>query len=261
MKKVFSGANAAELYVLAEALDREGIPAFVQEQPPGVVPGEVAAIWIRNANDEAAARELIEEMASSLRTPPGTSERVSHAAFAKGLLLGLVLGCGAAWIALIAWTAVEPQAEVWDTNGDGRADAWADYGPRGEMSRASSDRNFDGRPDAWQEFDESGYLTLNRYDTDFDGEADYWEKYDRGSPASYTADNDRDGQVDERGTLDGGVVKQRQWSFQNDTVIDKRAIYRDGRRAREEYDRDRDGVFEEVVHLDEFERVIRRESR
>jgi len=60
------------------------------------------------------------------------------------------------------------------------------------------------------------------------------------------------------GGAKNGVVVERNWSFSNDRVADKRAFFSAGRKTREEYDRDRDGVFEETTLLDEFERVVSR---
>jgi Putative prokaryotic signal transducing protein len=49
-----------------------------------------------------------------------------------------------------------------------------------------------------------------------------------------------------------------QLTLSNDRVADRRAFYRAGRKLREEYDRDRDGVFEQTVLFDEFEREASR---
>ena len=53
------------------------------------------------------------------------------------------------------------------------------------------------------------------------------------------------------------------FSFQSDDVADKQIVYEDGRRVRIEYDRNRDGDFEEMYVLNEFEEVveIRRDNR
>ncbi len=53
------------------------------------------------------------------------------------------------------------------------------------------------------------------------------------------------------------------FSFQSDDVADKQIVYEDGRRVRIEYDRNRDGDFEEMHVLNEFEEVveIRRDNR
>lgn len=97
---------------------------------------------------------------------------------------------------------------------------------------------------------------MSRYDQDFDRREDYWEVYQKGIPVSYTADNDRNGVVDEWGRFENASQIERNWSFSNDRVADRRAFYRAGRKIREEYDRDRDGVFEQTILFDEFEREV-----
>jgi hypothetical protein len=129
------------------------------------------------------------------------------------------------------------------------------------MVESSYDKNFDGAPDSWHELGKAEQLTSGRYDTDFDGREDSWEEYENGVITSYSADNDRNGIRDEWGEYEGSVYPTlRRWSFKNDAIIDKRAVYKDGRRIQEQYDRDRDGKFDETLDLDEFERVIRRDT-
>ena len=99
-------------------------------------------------------------------------------------------------------------------------------------------------------------LSGTESDGDFDGKADEWETYEQGERRGYQSDNDRDGRIDEWGTYEGGGIKERNWSFVNDTVADKRAIYSNGRKTTELYDRNRDGEFDEEISLDEFERVF-----
>jgi hypothetical protein len=127
------------------------------------------------------------------------------------------------------------------------------------MVESSYDQNFDGLADRWYAHGEAEQTTNARYDTDFDGREDYWEDFEHDLATSYSADNDRDGTPDEWGEFESGhAATERLWSFRNDAIIDKRAVYKDGRRVQEQYDRDRDGRFDETLDLDEFERVIRR---
>jgi hypothetical protein len=95
-----------------------------------------------------------------------------------------------------------------------------------------------------------------RCDHDFDGREDYWESYKNGAPVSYRADNDRNGVPDEWGRMEKGMIVERNWTFFNDQTVDKRAFYGAGRKIREDYDRDRNGTFEEIIRYDEFERVL-----
>ena len=150
-----------------------------------------------------------------------------------------------------------------DNDSDGEADLWQEYGEDARISKSHGDSNLDGAPDFWEEYDERGLLIAARYDEDSDGTPDLWQTFqDEGKVVEYAADNDGDGRRDEWGTMRHGQLVVRRWSFSNDKTIDKRAFYKHGRRTREEYDRDRDGVFEEVVRLDAFERpLVRSEAK
>jgi hypothetical protein len=237
MKKILSGTNRAEAHLLAEALRQEGIQTSVQEEWGSVDGTTTTFIWIENDGDAERATALLAEMTAT-RPPAPVAARSSGArsGFVRGLLLGLFLGAlagGAFAVGRLNGPASASPAN-WDMNGDGAADSWATY-------------------------NSAGQLHMTRYDQDFDRREDYWESYENGVPVSYTADNDRDGVVDEWGRFEhgtNGLVVERNWSFSNDRVADKRAFFGAGRKTREEYDRNRDGVFEETIVFDEFERVV-----
>jgi len=259
MKKIFSAPNSAEAHLLVEALRQEGIAASVQGEWGSL---EGPSVWIENDTDAERAKAFVAETMVK-RNPAATpaQSRGHSGVFVGGLLLGLILG------ALIAGSlgfrlppnSESSSPESWDLNGDGMPDNWARYDSAGRLVESSEDRNFDGSPDSWLTYDPPGMLTMGRYDEDFDRREDYWVRYEKGAPTSYTADNDRNGVVDEWGRFENGTQVERNWSFSNDRIADRRVFYRAGRKVREEYDRNRDGVFEETVLLDEFERVISRQ--
>jgi hypothetical protein len=221
-------------------------------------------IWIENDGDAERATALLAEMTGK-RQPAAVAVRSSrkHSGFVRGLLLGVLLGALAGG-ALAVWRLngrYSASSDNWDSNGDGSADGWATYNSAGQLVESTEDRKFDGAPDSWMLCKPPGVLNVIRYDQDFDRREDYWESWEKGIPVSFTADNDRDGVVDEWGRFENGrngVVLERNWSSSNDRVTDKRAFFSAGRKTREEYDRDRDGVFEETILFDEFERVVSR---
>ena len=143
-----------------------------------------------------------------------------------------------------------------DRNFDGSIDRLVYY-QAGLFSRAEFDRNYDGKYDSWEYYDASGEINEVHYDDNFDGQPELWEVYKNGVAIKYTADNDYDGKVDEWAVLEHRALKERRWSFRNDEIVDKKAVYENGRKTSEAYDRDRDGEFDETIFLDEFERVIR----
>jgi Putative prokaryotic signal transducing protein len=264
MKKILSVTNRAEAHLLAEALRQDGIPTSVQEEWGSLDGTSTTFIWIENDGDAERATALLAEMTGK-RQPAAVAVRSSrkHSGFVRGLLLGVLLGALAGG-ALAVWRLngrYSASSNNWDSNGDGSADGWATYNSAGQLVESTEDRNFDGAPDSWMLYKPPGVLNVIRYDQDFDRREDYWESCEKGIPVSFTADNDRDGVVDEWGRFENGkngVVLERNWSFSNDRVTDKRAFFSAGRKTREEYDRDRDGVFEETILFDEFERVVSR---
>lgn len=222
---------------------------------------EGPSVWIENDTDAERANAFVADtMAKRGPAPTPVQSRGRYGVFVGGLLLGLLLGAVIAG-PLSSRLANSPEPisrESWDVNGDSQPDSWARYDSTGRLVESSEDRNFDGMPDSWATYDPPGMLHAVRYDHDFDRREDYWEVYEKGLPVSYTTDNDRNGIVDEWGRFENATLVERNWSFSNDRVADRRAFYRAGRKIREEYDRDRDGVFEETVVFDEFERVVPR---
>jgi hypothetical protein len=150
--------------------------------------------------------------------------------------------------------------DEYDANRDGEPDGWRKY-TAGELVEEEYDRDFDGTPDFWRKYSSPGQIDKVIYDRDLDGRADYWETHKDAASFSYTADNDGDEQIDEWGKTYAYSPSERNWSFKNDRIVDKKALYKKGRKVKELYDRDRDGEFDEWVFLDEFERVIKTERQ
>ena len=148
---------------------------------------------------------------------------------------------------------MSPQS--WDANGDGRPDNWASYDTAGRLVESSEDRNLDGIPDSWVTYDPPGVLAGIRDDQDFDGREDSWVVYEKGVPVWSTADNDRNGVVDEWGRFENGSQVERNWSSR--TIASQTEEPFIG--WAEKYEKstiNRDGVVEETVLFDQFERVI-----
>ena len=258
MKKIVSVTNPAEAHLLAEALRQEGIAASVQGEWGSL---EGPSVWIENGRDADRAVTLAAEMMANRRAAPTTLHPPRRSpVFVGGLTLGLLLGVVIAGVlgARFPNSREAASPESWDVNGDGRADNWARYDAAGKLVESSEDRNRDGVADSWLNYNPPGVLSMGRYDEGFDGREDTWVVYQAGVPVSYRADNDRDGVADAWGRSEHAIMVERNWSFSNDRVADKRAFYRAGRKIREEYDRNRDGVFDETVLFDEFEREVSR---
>jgi hypothetical protein len=284
MIRVHTANNTTEAHLIADVLEKHGIPATVRGSDSLHSIGQPITVWIESSQDEARAREILSERGD---TDGGVvdeygvrmaEKKTGTSRFIIGLIVGVLLGLFVShyYPAQKEQAGLSPshdrnsdgEADVWyeydgrevikesyDQDYDGSADSWYYY-DKGVPVRVEVDRNHDGTADEWAEYDASGDLSEAYYDLDFDGKSDHWEQYTNGVPTSYTSDNNHDGTVDESGTIEHGQIKERKWSFHGDGNWDKHARYREGRKYEESYDRNRDGIFEEVVAYDEYERVI-----
>ncbi|UCD84509.1 MAG: DUF2007 domain-containing protein [Deltaproteobacteria bacterium] len=208
-----------------------------------------------------------------------TTKLPYKASFRSGLILGLFLGIVLMLGFYEGKKTRKDYPSTWDSNGDGNADIWIEYSKGqivkqiydqnfdgvadawqyyrdGSQYRAESDENHNGKVDVWAYYDPPGERERIEFDNDHDSEVDHWEYYKKGERYKYKSDNDRNGIVDEWGTMKNGFIAERNWSFQNDKIVDKKTTYKNGRKISETYDRDRNGEFDELIILDEFERVV-----
>jgi len=284
MTRVYSASNTAEAHLIADVLEKHGIPATFRGSDSLHGIGQPIDVYIKNSHDEARAKEILGERIDKdreigkeygVRT---TQKKTANSRFLLGLIVGIFIG-------LVISHYYPPPNELaelpasHDSNSDGKADVWYEYDDqevvkeshdqnydgsvdtwyyydKGVPVRVETDRNHDSTPDQWAQYHASGDLAETYYDLNFDGKQDHWEQYSNGVATSYTSDNNRDGTIDESGEIEYGLIKERKWSFHGDSIWDKIAKYREGRRYEERYDRDRDGIFEEVVAYDEYERIV-----
>jgi hypothetical protein len=286
-REVYSTTRPLDAQMLMHALQEKGVAAELHGQSSSHHLGQPVSIWVPEEQSAVAGRiisiieasqpDAQEDEEDTERQPPATGRSTSR--FHAGLLMGLVLGYGA--LVFQNWASSrEASRRDSDRNGDGVQDAWAkysilnnelvrtiydsdfdgspdrwDYYENGLVARSESDRNRDGKPDFWWFYNEMGQLLRMELDDDSDGQADSWTLYENDLERESTSDLDFDGQIDEWIVFENGFYKERRISFRNDGVVDKRILYDRNRRARVEYDRDRDGDFEEVRMLDPFEEV------
>jgi hypothetical protein len=287
MKKVYSTTRPLIAQMLTQALQEHDIAAQVEGEQAGRHLAQPVTIWVPEKQYAEAERIIsgIEESppdpeadvsreAEDSESPPVATH--SGSGFFAGLLLGALLGYG-----VFAWqqrtSSEEELPASLDINGDGIEDAWTkyslvnnepisvydmdfdgspdrwDYYENGVVVRGEYDRNNDGKADSWWFFNGIGQLVRVEQDDDFSGEPDYWYHYENGAEREFTQDRDFDGQVDSWGSFENRLIKEWNLSFRNDRVADKKILYERNRRVRVEYDRDRDGKFEDVRLLTEFE--------
>jgi hypothetical protein len=161
-------------------------------------------------------------------------------ALASGSLLGCspsppASGSSAAGVkATYSKTTGKLELITYDTNKDGRVDAWshmdgtrlvsmdidrdfdgkADRGEYfaadGSLEKVGMSRVGDGRVDAWAFQGADGAMARMEVDTDHDGRVDTWETYRNGALASVEIDTTHDGKPDRRLTYGpGGVTAER----------------------------------------------------
>jgi hypothetical protein len=283
MKKVFDAKNGLEAHMIVNFLEENGIKALVKgEQDTLLQP----SVWVEDSNDYDSAIKILNELEHSkmaVEQPAATPGKKKNR-FWSGLLVGIAAGFLLCYVFLIRDQSLLGKTETkWDTNGDGKIDAWRETRPDGFVVD-SYDENSDGKPDAWVYFknsrriktltdldfdgkpdsstffNEQGKIAHMEYDEDFDGKTDLWVYYRDGYIIGDASDIDRDGTKDEWGKYEKSRIVERTWSYKNDNVIDKKAIYKNGRKIEEQYDVNRDGKFDQRVILDEFERAIKKEN-
>jgi antitoxin component YwqK of YwqJK toxin-antitoxin module len=244
--------------MIKHVLREHGIKAFVQGEHMQQSLGQTIDVWIEKQEDENQARTIINDLKgvqSDQRILKRSQKKgLTDKGFSKGLIIGFLI----ALIGLMIYQKFQTSSDVpssWDSNGDGRMDVWSEYS-NNLILKQSYDVNFDGTQDTWEYFDPPGEISRAEHDQNFDGEVDYWIYYQNGIAQEYKADNDRDGRVDEWGIMEYNTPKKRYWSFNNDEIADKKTEYKNGLKISEMYDRNRDGTFDEIIMLDEFERII-----
>lgn len=93
-----------------------------------------------------------------------------------------------------------------DRNFDGTPDRWEYYAADGSLEKVGMSRAGNGRVDAWAFQGADGQLDRMEVDANHDGRVDTWETYRNGALASVEIDTTRDGRPDRRLTYGPGGV-------------------------------------------------------
>lgn len=130
---------------------------------------------------------------------------------------------------------------TYDTNRDGKADAWAHMeGTR--LVRMDIDRDFDGTPDRWEYYDADGDIERVGFSRAGDGTPDAWAFEDAsGNIARIDVSTRRDGSVNRREFYAGGVQDRAEEDTDGDGRPDKWESYRAGALVSVTLDTDGDG--------------------
>jgi len=130
---------------------------------------------------------------------------------------------------------------TYDTNKDGKVDAWS----RMDGTRLVSmeiDRNFDGTIDRWEYYSADGALEKVGFSRANDGRVDAWAYQGAdGRVARIEVSTSRDGKVNRLEFYEGGEMVRSEEDTNGDGKPDKWETYRDNALASVEIDINRDG--------------------
>jgi hypothetical protein len=234
MKKIYESSNRAEAHLILHTLEEEGIKAALKGEFSSLEP---VSVWLENDSDHDKASNILNDIrgtSSAKPKPTGKKDKSAWILFGIGIVFGICIG-------MLIMDMIQDKRErdarkqtTWDVNGDGRIDRWREY-KADSITIDAIDDNADGKPDYWVHYKVNNYI-IDEGDCDYDGRKDCWGKYSNNS------------------------IVERTWSFSNDTIIDKRVLYKNNRKAMEYIDVNRDGKFEYKVILDNFERIVKKES-
>ena len=130
---------------------------------------------------------------------------------------------------------------TYDTNKDGKVDAWSHMdGTR--LVSMEVDRDFDGVVDRWEYYNAGGALERVGFSRANDGKVDAWAYQGAdGQVARIEVSTRRDGRVNRTEFYEGGALARSEEDSDGDGRPDKWETYRDGALAIAELDTDRDG--------------------
>ncbi len=130
---------------------------------------------------------------------------------------------------------------TYDTNHDGKVDAWAQMdGTR--LVRMDIDRNFDGLVDRWEYYAADGSLEKVGFSRAHDGVVDAWAYQGAsGQVARIDVSTRRDGTVNRREFYEGSVQTGAEEDTNGDGKPDKWEIYHGGALGSVTMDTDHDG--------------------
>ncbi len=155
------------------------------------------------------------------------------------------LACGG------AKTAYDPTVHTFDTNNDGRTDAWhhlESIEGTIKVTLKEYDLNHDGKIDVIRAFNENGAIVRDELDFDFDGKIDQWTYYENGIISRVELDYTFDGKPEVFKYFQEGVLVRVERDLNNDGNIDHIEHYNaQGEIESVQSDDNGDGRFETAV--------------
>jgi Putative prokaryotic signal transducing protein len=257
-------ANEAEASIAASRLGSEGIEAHIQKDDcGGAYPALQMSGGVRllvNHEDLEDAEKILNAMQvedSGEVEQPEQQENCKRPKSSPILLIGLfLLGLAAGYFLSPELTNRSTYTGVIrrDRNGDGKPGTIYHY-VDGQLARVEEDRNYDGKPDAWLKY-VTDKLRTGEYDNNFDGKPDVWATYKDRFNFVEKYDTDFDGKPDATNFYVNGLKQRVDWHPNDSAIIVRREFYEHGLLKEALVDTDGDGIFDQRITYDRYERPI-----
>jgi len=206
------------------------------------------------AADAELARSILAEVDAEVDEkplkPPSSMKSALWGVFFVGIFVGVLL-TGLYFRHQQNLEKIMNDTLAYDNNGDGVDDEFLYYRD-GWLVNSTEDRNADGRPDTWYYYEDS-LLVRGEFDDNFDGNADGWTTYSDRYAYETKYDTDFDGSPDLSTYVKKGVAQRSDWRPGNAKKVSRRVLYKDGNRALEYIDTDRDGQFDRKCTFNKYE--------
>jgi hypothetical protein len=125
----------------------------------------------------------------------------------------------------------------------------------GKLVSTEEDRNYDGKPDAWYKY-RVGRIRTGTLDDNFDGKPDKWITFKDEFDYVVKADTDFDGKPDATIYYVNGLKQRVDWHPNDSAIIERRQLFEHEVLKEELVDTDQDGIFDQKITYDRFERPI-----
>ena len=255
MKCIFEASSGLEAHMISNLLQQVGILARIDgEYLQGGV-GELQAMgFVRVLVDDADytnAQQVIKSWDSTQSEPTKRVEPKSKSSgIGIGLLLGLLIGVGATFIAYNTPVTLDGI----DHNDDGKLDEKWTYRDN-RIERAETDRNLDGSIDLISLFNRKGMVYKTETDENFDGIFETTITYKRGNPILQVIDTDQDGVIDNKSYFKNGVLTEIEILGPTSSSPKKKQQYNMSKLISSEFDSNGDGIYDKQYTYDYYEQI------
>jgi len=255
-------SSEAVASIAAARLGSDGVEALVQKDDcggayPALQASAGVRLLVRPEDLERAERILGEiEAEEAKEVVPRARKQDREATKADPLILFALFVLGVAVGYFLAPSIMDQSTYTGDVKRDRNARGTVGtiyHYEDGQLARVEEDRNYDGKIDAWHKYRE-GKIRSSTSDDNFDGQPEAWTTYIDRFNYVVRMDTDADGKPDVTVFFANGLVQKRDWHPNDSAVIERRQLYEHGVLKEELVDADKDGVFDQRITFDRYER-------